>query len=242
MKDEKPKHHKPNKHTEIAKARDTISQYLLNPRGEIDGLLLSGGMFVKFPPHLSRELASLVKPQDEVVAVGQIEGPGLMKGYAIVNPQTAMALRDFKPSPHDHPGASEALKPFCVQGKIKHLKRDPRGRCNGAILDDGTILEFPPHAGETFIESAKANQAVHATGLVHPIVTEPVWPSRWSATLRTHSPQSDPIWMGQKNQNDASPRMKKENRESEFTPRRSQEQPTNLQTVAAVAPPHRGTR
>jgi hypothetical protein len=164
MKDEKPKHHKPNKHTEVAEARDTISQYLLNPRGEIDGLLLSGGMFVKFPPHLSRELASLVKPQDEVVAVGQIEGPELMKGYAIVNPQTAMALRDIKPSPHDHSDASEALKPFCVQGKIKHLKRDPRGRCNGAILDDGTILEFPPHAGETFIESAKANQAVHATG------------------------------------------------------------------------------
>ncbi|MBV8278241.1 MAG: hypothetical protein JO170_23685 [Verrucomicrobia bacterium] len=166
MKDDKPKHHKPNKHpqTEIAEARDTISQYLLNPKGEIEGLLLCDGMFVTFPPHLSRELASLVKPQDEVVAVGRIEGPELMKGYAIINPETAMALRDTKPYPHDRSDASEPLKPLSVEGKIKHLKRDSRGRCNGAILDNGIILEFPPHAGETFVDWAKGDQAVHAVG------------------------------------------------------------------------------
>jgi len=54
MKEEKPKHDKSNKHPhpEVAEARDTITQYLLNPRGEIDGLLLNSGMFVKFArPH-----------------------------------------------------------------------------------------------------------------------------------------------------------------------------------------------
>ena len=166
MKEEKPKHHKPNKHPhpEVTEARDTIAQYLISPRGDLDGLLLSGGMFVKFPPHLSRELASLVKPGDGVVAVGQLEGPELMKGYVIANQETGIALRDIKPSPRERSDASEPLRSFSVHGKIKHLKRDPKGRCDGAILEDGTILEFPPHAGEAFVDHTKADQIVHATG------------------------------------------------------------------------------
>jgi hypothetical protein len=166
MKEEKPKRHKPNKHPhpEITETRDTIAQYLMSPRGELDGLLLSGGMFVKFPPHLSRELASLVKPGDGVVAVGQLEGPELMKGYVIANQETGIALRDIKPSTHERSDASEPLRSFSVQGKIKHLKRDPKGRCDGAILEDGTILEFPPHAGEAFVDQTKADQIVHVTG------------------------------------------------------------------------------
>lgn len=166
MKEEKAKHHKSDKHPhpQVTEARGTIAQYLMSPHGELDGLLLSGGMFVKFAPHLSRELASLVKPGDGVVAVGQLEGPELMKGYVIANQETGLALREIKPSPRERANASEPLRSFSVRGKIKHLKRDPKGRCHGAILEDGTILEFPPHAGQVFVDQTKADQIVHATG------------------------------------------------------------------------------
>ena len=45
-------------------AQGTVGQYLLNPHGEVDGLLLSDGTQVHFPPHMGDELVAAVKPQD----------------------------------------------------------------------------------------------------------------------------------------------------------------------------------
>jgi hypothetical protein len=57
---EEPKNHQleGRKHEdgEVKEVHGTVLQYLLNPRGEVDGLLLEDGIFIKFPPHLWREL------------------------------------------------------------------------------------------------------------------------------------------------------------------------------------------
>src|SRR5207244_9529633 len=48
----------------------TVQQYLLTPHGEVEGLLLTDGTIVRFPPHLSAALASTVKPGDAAPVTG----------------------------------------------------------------------------------------------------------------------------------------------------------------------------
>src|SRR5919197_6405161 len=48
----------------------TVQQYLLTPHGEVEGLLLTEGTIVRFPPHLSAALTSTVKPGDVVTVAG----------------------------------------------------------------------------------------------------------------------------------------------------------------------------
>jgi hypothetical protein len=54
MKEDEPKNHQLEglKHEdgEVRQVHGTVLQYLLNARGEVDGLLLEDGTLVKFPP------------------------------------------------------------------------------------------------------------------------------------------------------------------------------------------------
>jgi hypothetical protein len=41
---------------QVTSIRGTVSQYLMNPDGLVDGLLLSDNTIVRFPPHMSQQL------------------------------------------------------------------------------------------------------------------------------------------------------------------------------------------
>src|SRR4051794_5893306 len=48
----------------------TVAQYLMNPDGVVDGLLLEHNAIVRFPPHLGQVLAGTVSPHDVVRVEG----------------------------------------------------------------------------------------------------------------------------------------------------------------------------
>jgi hypothetical protein len=50
----------------LQETRGTVSQFLLNSHGELDGLILSNGRQVHFPPHLSRQIAKHISVGDKV--------------------------------------------------------------------------------------------------------------------------------------------------------------------------------
>ena len=50
--------------------KGTVSRYTLTPRGDVDGLILSDGTEVHFPPHLSTQLVYAVKPGDAATVRG----------------------------------------------------------------------------------------------------------------------------------------------------------------------------
>jgi hypothetical protein len=168
MKEDKIRNHqlegRKHEDNEVKEARGTVLNYLLNPRGEVDGLLLEDGIFIKFPPHLGRELAQVAKPNDEVVAIGPLEGPKLLRGHVIVNPKTDTALRDIKPIPPERANFVDPLRPLRAEGKIKYPKRNAHGEIDGAILEDGTILQFPPQPDEAFVEQLESDQPLCAVG------------------------------------------------------------------------------
>lgn len=168
--DEQKKHepHEPKAHKapngEIRQVHGRVFNYSLNPRGEVDGLVLEDGTFIKFAPHLGRELTQVTKPNDEVTVIGSLEAPRLIKGYVVVNPATGNALREIKPTPLERSALTGPLQPFRLGGKIKYIKQNSHGDIDGVILEDGATLVFPPHAGYSLAEHLEPEQPLHAVG------------------------------------------------------------------------------
>src|SRR2546428_3094877 len=62
-----------------------VKQFVINPYGEIDGLLLEDGTLAKYPPHMAGELAAAVKPGDTISVRGIREYAGTVNALLITN-------------------------------------------------------------------------------------------------------------------------------------------------------------
>ena len=143
----------------------TVSMYLLNPRGEVDGLLLADGTQVKFPPHMSADLTRTVRPGDRITAQGVREASPVFTAFTITNAtngQSVNEVRPTQPPPPDLRGVN--LTPMQADGKIKALLHAPRGGIQGAVLDNGTIVRIAPHASEQFMSIFQTGAAISARG------------------------------------------------------------------------------
>jgi len=143
----------------------TVSQYLMNPNGEVDGLLLSDNTQVKFPPHMSADLTRAVRPNDRIIASGEREGAQTFHAFTIssANGQSVNEARPSQPPPPpDLRGVN--LQPMSANGRIKSLLHAPRGEVDGAVLDDGTILHVRPDASAQFSSLLTIGQSISASG------------------------------------------------------------------------------
>src|SRR5258708_18070410 len=157
--------HRPEKGPFPTEVEGMVSQYLLNPRGEVDGLLLEDRTVRKSPPHLARELVEVIRPKERVRANGHLEAEKLLKGHVIANPATGHAIREIKPTPPERASALGPLQSLSVAGTIRVIRRNPHGDIDGVILEDGTLLHFPPHAGKQFAKLIREGQVLAAVGL-----------------------------------------------------------------------------
>lgn len=145
-----------------------VSQYLMNPNGEVDGLLLSDSTQVKFPPHMSADLTGLVKPNDRISAGGERESAQTFRAFIITNAASGQSVVESRPSelprrmPPELRGVN--LTPLSASGKIKAVLHAPRGEIDGAVLEDGTILHFRPDVGVQYASSLVIGQIVSAKG------------------------------------------------------------------------------
>ncbi|MBV8098785.1 MAG: hypothetical protein JOZ31_06485 [Verrucomicrobia bacterium] len=156
--------HRPESEPFPAEVEGKVSQYLLNPRGEVDGLLLEDHTIIKFPPHLARELVEVVKPTERVRANGHLEAEKLLKAHVIANPEKGRAIRDIKPTPPERAVALGPLRALSVAGTIRLIKRNPHGDIDGVILGDRTVLHVPPHAGRQFAKLLREGEPIAAIG------------------------------------------------------------------------------
>lgn len=138
-----------------------IQRYLLNPHGEVDGLFLSDGTQVHFPPHLSADLTALVKPGDAVTVLGfRPFGAPVVKAFAITNPKTGRSIEEREPAGIRPLKKRFDLTAMKASGKIVALTYSPHGEINGAVLEDGTQIRVPPH-GDVRLEFGAP---IHAEG------------------------------------------------------------------------------
>ena len=109
-----------------------------------DGLILTDGMEVKTPPHLSTALALTIRAGDAITVHGlkaaQLQ---LVQALSVTNDATGKSVIDFGP---DHAGppspVSQTAERQAVSGRIRMLLHGPLGDINGVLLEDGTVLEF----------------------------------------------------------------------------------------------------
>ncbi len=134
-----------------------VSRLLINPYGEVDGLMVGERTVVKFPPHLSQTLQNAVKPGQSVRIFGQAEAAGVIKADAIVNLANGQTVIDRPPAFDANPPLpphlrAAQLRQLSVRGKIAMVLTGPRGEANGVILDDGSIVRFAPDSLRTPLE------------------------------------------------------------------------------------------
>ncbi len=129
--------------------RGTVSQYMMNPDGSVAGILLSDNTIVRFPPHMGQQLVQALKPQDLVTVDGFVQYQGTIHATTITNVASQQSVVDTPPSSQNPPPGPgrEARQSISANGTIKVLTHTVRGEIDGAVLDNGTIVHFPPHFG-----------------------------------------------------------------------------------------------
>jgi hypothetical protein len=144
----------------------TVDLYLMNPDGQIDGILLSNNTIVRFPTHLSQPLIETVSPRDSVKIDGFTESLNTIHAATITNLRTEHSVTDTPLGPGRLPPTPNLNRqPLSVSGTIRLVTHAPRGEPDGVVLTDGTIVHFPPLAGQDYSNLLQPGRPLAATGL-----------------------------------------------------------------------------
>jgi hypothetical protein len=144
-----------------------VAQYLMNPDGFVDGLLLSNNTIIRFPPHLGQVLTQTVSPQDIVRVEGFFESSGTFHASSIIDLQSQRTVADYPPPPgHPPPPRPGSLprRPLSANGTIRVLTQGKRSEINGVVLADGTVVHFAPTVGMRFAALLREGNQFAATG------------------------------------------------------------------------------
>ncbi len=86
-------------------------------------------------------------------------------GVLLVGGALCVPLRSAQPpGPGPRPRAPADAETKTVRGRIESFTTAPRGEVDGAMLDDGTWLHWPPHMEDRFKDILKEGDRVRATG------------------------------------------------------------------------------
>jgi hypothetical protein len=151
--------------TSLPETRGKVTRFLLNPHGELDGLVI-GSRQVHVPPHLSKQLARHVALGD-VIRVRGVK-PRDVDMIAAVSLTTRSGVLILDEGPH-HAGEKHhkphvERKPMDASGEVVLSLFGPKGELRGALLDDGTSLRMPPHAAAELAAYLSPGAHVHAWG------------------------------------------------------------------------------
>ncbi|MDR5740469.1 hypothetical protein [Caballeronia sp. LZ016] len=149
----------------LPETRGTVTRFLLNPHGELDGFVLGQSRQVHFPPHLSKQIARYVATGDTVRVRGlKPRGVDMIAAVAVTT-KDGRAIIDEGPD-HDarHRKAAVELRPMEATGEVLLRLYGPKGELRGALLDDGTSLRMPPHAADALSDYLEPGAHVHAWG------------------------------------------------------------------------------
>lgn len=163
--DQPPRSIAPRPGTPIAKG--TVSRLLPSADGKVEGLLLSDGTQIRFPPHMTQELAATVRPGSAVSIEGYREAGGAVRARAITDQSSGRSVVERDPTPPSAAPStlhSTGLGPLSAEGRIQQLMRDPAGDVNGVVLEDGSVVRFPPNVRRQFPGVLQPGVSVSASG------------------------------------------------------------------------------
>ena len=140
---------KKDKHNQqpVVNLQGKVVRYLVNPFGEVDGLFLDNGTLVKTPPHMSGDVAALVKPGSTVALQGTPEAGSSFKAYSITNTASSQTILRREPEGNGKFMPKHlrtvGLKELSADGKIKQVITGKRGEPKIVMLENGTNIRLP---------------------------------------------------------------------------------------------------
>ncbi|MEW6491485.1 MAG: hypothetical protein AB1589_02885 [Cyanobacteriota bacterium] len=146
-----------------------VKHYLLTPQGFVEGLILSNGLQVKFPPHMGESVVKSIKIGDRINVMGN---PGTrnqlgqeVAAYFITNSRTGRRVVDEPPVSPPIPPANMGYSNLSVAGAAATWVVGQKGEINGIILTDGSQVRFSPdRIGSQLSNLAKPGVRVQAQG------------------------------------------------------------------------------
>jgi hypothetical protein len=160
-------HRLPSLHQEFT-AEGTVARYLIDPRGEVEGLMLTDGTQMHVTSRNASEFINAIKPGHRIRAQGtRKRQPALFEPDVIQNKTTGTffrtPLRQDLPIPDQENRLSmTAMK---ASGTIDVLLYDYMNQTvHGMLLSDGTQVRLPPDVSEEFRRSLRVGESVDAEG------------------------------------------------------------------------------
>lgn len=164
----------------------TVKKFLMNSRGELDGLLLEGGIQVNFQPVIATRIKKVIAVNDVVLVKGYYENDRVFRAEDIKNVRTSRRVSEqlsVPPAPlqEDFPNylppegthskisktpmpSHHGLKKISAQGTVETRLYGKFGELNGVILSDGTIIHFKPDILNTMDLNAEIGDHLKASG------------------------------------------------------------------------------
>lgn len=169
---------------DISTVRGKVERFTTAPLGETDGAMLDDGTWLHWPPHLQNQFTAILSKGDRIQATGRTEtgpaGDTHFEVQYVTNLRTKAKAEnpDFgNGPPPPSPGLRGRAAPLpppaasggdgdasTVRGKVDRFTTAPRGEVDGAVLEDGTWLHWPPHMQDRFTAILKEGDRVRAIG------------------------------------------------------------------------------
>jgi hypothetical protein len=147
-----------------------VDCFLQNTKGEADGLILTDGTEIHFPPHMAGDVISALRPGGTVTVRGVRPRGVAMIAAVSVQPEDGTRIIDAGPPPQDeHRKAARKEKPIGragmeAQGVLRQVLHGPKGETRGLLLEDGRTGRFPPHASEALAGLLHRGNAIFMRG------------------------------------------------------------------------------
>ena len=135
----------------LPRTEGTVDRFLINPHGEIDGILLADGLEVHVPPHLSGEIRAAVQPGAAIAVRGVRPRQAGMIAAVAIEAGPGQRIVDNGPPGKDGERGGEGRDDGArrvsmeAEGVVQRSLRGPKGEVRGALLEDGRIVRVPPH-------------------------------------------------------------------------------------------------
>jgi hypothetical protein len=159
---------------DLKNVQGNVESFTTAPRGEVDGAVLSDGTTIHWPPHLGDRITGIIAKGDQVRASGWMEsgpaGDAHLEVQNIKNLRTGLSFDRPdapplpKPAPRDLRARPAPAETKTVEGNVQSLTTAPRGEVDGAVLDNGTTLHWPPHLGSQISNIAVKGDRIRAMG------------------------------------------------------------------------------
>lgn len=152
-----------------ANVSGVVQRFLINPDGEVDGMLLADNTLVRFPPHVGSQVASTMSPGDTVNVSGFAQQPGgALHASLIADTKSGRSVADQPPPANAQrlPGslAGIGLVKLSAVGRVLRVTTAPRGESDGVLLADGTVIKLTPPAALQFANLLRPGTTIAAQG------------------------------------------------------------------------------